>query len=250
MKNSNMIQILALTAIAGLSLIGCGAQKVTNGSGSTDFASSAYMANYSGQPIARCSHDVANFPNLGVRMMATQINQQYSQNASFYFRLKFDRFVDGFNTADQAIQVWTTSVDSMGNRRPPQRINFQLERVVGGAVQQASPYTYNDLTFSDMQSIGTANGFSVADGKDFFSTVSLLVFPDDQAQILTVTVYQTDGSGPTSQVELLIPQFYANPTDYALNHPQVLQQLHPLRDMVGGAWTAAQYENEANRFCF
>lgn len=247
MTSLNQIQILVLAGIAGLSLIGCGAQTVSKQAGSTDYASTAVQM-YSGQAIARCSHDVANFPNLGVRLMSTEL--QHNQGSSFYYRLQFDRFLDGFNSANQAIEIWSTSVDSQGNRRPPQRVSFQIERKLNGAFQRVSPYTYNDLTFADMQSIGSVNQIASSTGREFLGATNLLIFPDSQAQILTVAIYQNDGGAASAQVELLIPQFYANPTEYAGTHPAALQQLHPLRDMAGGTWTPAQYENEANRFCF
>lgn len=77
-----------------------------------------------------------------------------------------------------------------------------------------------------------------------------------QYQVLKIVVYDKDNN-LVGQMNALIPQFLANPADYAYNtdgtaRAQILQSLHPLSaDKINTAgWTSEQYLAQIQTMCF
>lgn len=79
---------------------------------------------------------------------------------------------------------------------------------------------------------------------------------DSQAtyQVIKAVVYSADGS-VVAQSDSLIPQFMANPAEYAYNsdgsvRASGLQALHPLNGVSTSGWSQAQYTAYFQNLCF
>ncbi len=73
-------------------------------------------------------------------------------------------------------------------------------------------------------------------------------------QVIKAVVYNSSGT-VVSQVNSLIPGYYASPADYQFNtdgtaRAAILQSLHPLSAQIGSGASAAQYAQTITAFCF
>ena len=97
----------------------------------------------------------------------------------------------------------------------------------------------------------------------FFTRVTLIVnlaAPSDTYSIneydaLKIVSYTTSSQTVSKTLDILLPPFAANPTDYAKEangaaRSQILQNLHPLASLKGGNNTSAQLLEMTKNYCF
>lgn len=245
-NNNKKILVAALVLITGFGFVGCGPQKVQSGAAPVG----SQTVDPSGKPLATCSHDVANISDLSVRSQTYQVGGIENSN---WIRVKFDRFPSTFTDQNAAIIMWTKTMDISGNSLTPVQAPFFLEVPNGvGQFKQISQ-EMTSLSWSQLSAYATQNGISTSSAQTTLASITFVVKLDGaalSANILTATLYLSSSNTPSRWVESLIPKFYANPVDYNVSHATYMQNLHPLKYMLGGSWTTAQYLSEDQRFCF
>jgi len=124
----------------------------------------------------------------------------------------------------------------------------RFETLDGRIITNFSPVIY----WSQVSAIAAQNGMS--DVNTFFQNVRLVVdIRDPQASydVLKIAMYNSSNTN-TINMDMLLPSFFASPTDYALDGGQpranALQALHPFVGITN--WSAAQYLTTANTYCF
>ncbi|MBC7740900.1 MAG: hypothetical protein H7061_01805, partial [Bdellovibrionaceae bacterium] len=118
-----------------------------------------------------------------------------------------------------------------------------------------TPLTFYTYTYSNSQT--TSAALTQLATSQINQTTGLYVQLNDNAgvfQVIKAVVYDSTGK-VVSQINTLIPVFYAKPTDYQLNAdgtPRValLQQLHPLAATNVTGWSEDQFTQTFNGFCF
>lgn len=245
MKTQQIFRNAKIAFALSLFLVGCGAQKNSSSdvtSGSTSLSSTSTLAS------ARCSHDIDNLTDISIRLRIYEDGTS-GQTRNDLIRVKFDRFPSQFSNSDtSAVQLWTRTIDSVGNWGTWIRVPFYVERYTAAGVSR-TPYTYTDLTWAQLKQLGSYFGVSNSTGQELFqSLVFLAQLPDVSiSKVLTVKTYMTSTQPETSA---LIPQFKANPKEYAKDKPQALVNMHPLGYLWNNSYTEEQYQYEANQFCF
>lgn len=237
----HFLKVGLLGSLAVLFLSGCGASKSqTAASGSSEQSSTSTSA------LAKCSIDTSNKSNLGVRMKVYEDGTSGVRND--LIRVKFTKFPTEFTNASDGLQLWTRTVDNAGNFGPWHKVSFLVERYTTAGLQRA-PYTYSDLSWAQMQQLGSYFGVAASSASEFLNSVVLIAqLPDvNMSKAMTAVAYMT---GSSAEVTALIPQFAANPRVYAKDHPQALLDIHPLAYLWNNNYSDAQYAYEANQFCF
>ncbi len=136
-------------------------------------------------------------------------------------------------------------------------LRFYKWRVINGASQlDSNPLEFTAYTLSNGQQVSNPMTavFSTQVSKDVGFYLRL---NDDSAvpyQVIKVVAYKTDGT-VAAQSNVLIPQFLANPLDYATNadgsaRAQLLQQLHPLFGQDVSTWSQTRLSESFQQHCF
>jgi hypothetical protein len=120
-------------------------------------------------------------------------------------------------------------------------VPFYIYDTVTGAYLSETPYT--SLKWSDVKSLISG----VSSASTFLSRVIFLLSLNDSAgayQTLSLRSYTISSGATVDIAEMLLPTFYANPSDYAYTstgavRESVLQNLHPLRGQTGDYATLA-----------
>jgi hypothetical protein len=238
------IKIGFFASLSVLLLSGCGAQKFQTNSGGLTSGSSTLGS--TSAAAAKCSHDIDNLANLSTRLKVYEDGTSGIRND--LIRVKFNRFPTEFTNATDAVKLWTRTVDGNGTWGAWHTVSFYVERYTTNGIVR-SPYKYSDLTWAQMQQLGSFFGVPATTASEFLNSVVLLAELGDLnvAKVLTTKVYM---SATSPEVTTLIPQFKANPREYAKDHPQALLDLHPLAYLWNNNYTEDQYAYEANQFCF
>ena len=136
-------------------------------------------------------------------------------------------------------------------------LRFYKWRVINGASQlDSNPLEFTAYTLSNGQQV--SNPMTAVFGTQVSKEVGFyLRLNDDQAvpyQVLKVVAYKTDGT-VVAQSNVLIPQFLANPLDYATNadgspRAELLQQLHPLFGQDVSTWSQTRLNENFQQHCF
>ncbi len=188
------------------------------------------------------------------------------QDASGYFRnefvkLKFKSLSSSFPVSSGSIFLrffrWkaSTSGETYLDSTP---LKFRVASISGGM----SLTGYIDaLRWSDLKEYAKDKGIALNNINDFMNYFYLVIDLKDPLgdyDALKVAAYQVVGSGAqiiaNSEINGLIPAFYANPTDYATDQdgqprPAVLQDLHPFNN-ADSSWTNTHFLTELQGYCF
>lgn len=98
---------------------------------------------------------------------------------------------------------------------------------------------------------GSANPLYGATVTDLMTNFSLLIDVKDTAgtyKALRVVFYTTSGA-VAREVDLLIPSYYADPTQHAVGKGSLITALHPLKDQTNQGWTQADYLSMTQGYC-
>lgn len=230
MKTQTLIKVTAL--ISMLVLSACGTSKSAN-SGSVELESRVEVS--SDKPLASCNQ--LSKAGLMTMNIANIMNSDGKANEEF-------------------VKVKFGSIDSAHNK-PGYYLKFFKWRVINNAVQLDSTplaaYSYDLSTGS-----ATSNPVTGVYISSITATTGLMLKLNDDLnnpyQVLKVVAYQSDGT-MIDHVNVLIPQFLANPEDYKLNkngtpRADLLQQLHPLYGQDVSGWSFSQIQESFDQYCF
>lgn len=236
------ILLIALTGI--LFLAGCGPKKYINGATSS-LASETLNET---KAISYCSQDMSANADLRFKLMT--YTKGSAEDQKRYQHLKFTSFPTSFSTDETSgIEIYVWYVSSSGEVEQRVQVPFGLERIQGGGTFTTleTPRRMT-LYFKDVKNAGAASM------EQYLSARGLLIDTldtDGNAKVLTVSLIRgTDTKAITHKASALIPSFYSNPADYAVNRPTVLQDLHPLKAYKDQSWSKAQYDAKAAEMCF
>ncbi|MCX7674815.1 MAG: hypothetical protein N2Z70_03175 [Bdellovibrionaceae bacterium] len=228
---------LALTFL----LSACGANKQSR-------SSESHMQSpvgLSSQAQGVCSIDQSRHPDLGMKLMAHR-HPQTGWDAR-WIRVKMIRLTQSFSQSpDSAIQFWTRTISHNGTWGGFTNMRFYISYQ-----NRTTPYSYQDLTWKDMQNLAQWFGFQASTAAEFFSRVEFLIYlPSPEHKTLTLSTYLGGSQQAQASVTALVPIFDANPDTYAAQKPAALAQLHPLKHLSGQGFNTAALEQEIQRYCF
>lgn len=240
-NNSNtqktLLNIAVLTTLI-ISFSSCSNNK-SNTSAATTNSQSTFDVNSSKQ-LASCNKKKDDHFSFNVASVVDQSGQVNSD----WIKLKFN--------------FMSEAMTAQGNT-----VKFFKWRVNGtSSIIDNSPMPFAAFDLSSGQTIGTTintipveqlnltTGFyiNLNDPNSSFKDTSALF------QVLKVVVYSTEGK-IVGQSNILIPAFYANPTDYQYNSDGTarsitLQQMHPLYGTTMTGWTSTEFEKSFSAYCF
>lgn len=165
---------------------------------------------------------------------------------------KIQNMVETFRNGTEYVRFFRWKVDSDGTyyQDPiPLQVRVHAEDT-GQAITN-----YQDFIRWDMVSAYAASRGLSGSAANFFTRVRILMdVRDPYADYDAITIAYYDGSNTLlAQANMLIPTFYANPSDYATDpagyaRSTLLTALHPFAAQTG--LTAANYQTMANNFCY
>ncbi len=132
---------------------------------------------------------------------------------------------------------------------------FKWKMVNGVPYLDQTPMSFYTYNISSNTS-GTTAMNQIAVSQVTTSNAFTVYLNDSQAtyQVIKAVIYSADGS-LVAQSDSLIPQFMANPTDYAYNsdgsaRATGLKALHPLNGVNTSGWSQDNYADYYKSFCF
>lgn len=233
-----------------LALAACGSSKTGDSYGSADTSSAATPS--SSDALAVCSKDGSALSDFQVAL--EQYVDMYGQTRNDMVRLRIVKApIDWKNSnLDLGIYRWSASPSgAVSTDSTP--LYYQFERKVSGGFQTLTSMAYRYFNWGDIVQMGTFANISTTSPQTFFDTATLVVDLKDSTgayQALQVVLWQ--GNAAAKKVDILIPTFSADPAKYNADarHPSILQQLHPLKNLLGQSWSQTQYDQFARAFCF
>ncbi|MNK07419.1 hypothetical protein D3C87_253330 [compost metagenome] len=224
------------------------------GDGSTDFASrdpSVTDPNQvSSKALAVCNQATSTSLSAQIKAGVNATTNQYRLDQAI---VKLTTLPAGFTSGTEYLNLWRWMANSSNSIYLDQTpLNFYLYDMT---TRQVVTPLKNQLSWSDVSSTASTWGLSAA---AFFQRVVLVVDVRDAAgefDVLKIASYNNSTHAAVSQLDLLLPLFYANPADYAFesngtNRANVLRSLHPFKSMTGQGWSTGQFQSAANAFCF
>ena len=248
---SQKILTLALLATLSLMMTACGSAKQSS-SGSDDLASRSTGSDVtqSANKFAYCNAGSAtNFKANIMAYMDTAGNVRYD-----YMKVKWTTIPSHFSNEATYFNMWRWKANSSGQTYiDPTPVEFRLEYIATG-----NPVTgwRNNLSWTELKSIAAKHNFSNA--LDLFKYVRAVVNIKDTAgeyDVLKIALYNKSNNTLVEQMDVLMPIFSANPSDYAVesngaSRPSVLRNLHPYNSMQSQGWSTSHYVSLANSNCF
>lgn len=226
-------------------LTACGEQKASEDT--TDYASRTPITTPNASAtVLSCNQKTQN----GLTAKVMTYTDSANQVRNDYMNVKFTQMPASFET-DDYIQFFRWQANTSGQvYLDPVPTQARFETLTGQVLTNFSSVIY----WGQVSAIATQSGMS--DANTFFQNVRLVVdVRDPQANfdVLKIAMYNSSGTNIIN-MDMLMPAFYASPTDYALDggvaRASQLQALHPFANMISQGWTAAQYQSMATSFCF
>lgn len=255
MKTQNVKMMMSLMVV-GASLVGCGANKITAQEQSTavvsDFSSRNPVSTDTQKPLATCNQGSNDDLTASLR----QYEDQFGTPRNDYIRVRMNNINDAFSADDFYVAAFRWKANSSGNvHMDTTPLKIRVEKLNSQFFTAVSNYASN-LNWASMNAIAENQKVSITNMNDFFEQFSLTVDLQDplaEYDAIKLVVYQ--GTTAVSELDMLLPTFYANPNDYKTDpqggtRAQVLQDIHPFKSMLGQSWSANHYSTEAAKFCF
>ncbi|MGZ3842786.1 MAG: hypothetical protein ACXVCA_11910, partial [Bdellovibrio sp.] len=229
-------------------LSACGSNK---NAGSSDFSSRAPITTTtsSTKPIATCSKGSGNMINVKMKVFTDPSTN--TTRMDFVFA-KLTSLPTNFQNSTNYISMWKWLANSNGSTYlDSSALQFILIDSTNG---QYITNWMTTLRWSDIATLASSMG--ITDAQTFFNRVNILVDLKDVSgsyDVLKITSYDSTTNQAVSQTDGLLPPYYANPADYAIEpegtpRAQVLQNLHPFAGST--QYTADQFKAMFNDFCF
>ncbi len=243
-QSENFLKLfLAITML--VITVGCGSSKTADVS-EIDFGSND--PGPTSKPIANCSQDISLGSDLRVKAMV-MINA-YGQIDANQIRFKFSSLPAGFTGADDwDFQVRQWAVDSSGNTAMTSPVKFQFERKMGNGYETLTSSQFSILNMDEMRQMSAAVGGPSADSaiRDYFNF--RVTLGSSNYQVLRITMRLKNGGAIQKEVDVLMPSFYAKPSDFKAYRPGLFY-LHPMKDRLAETWSDAQWKGFHDGFCF
>ena len=229
MKNQSKLFLKIAAVLAVAVLTSCGTSKSTQGEEQASIIPVALN-----KPLASCHKlNDSNFA-----MNIANVTNTDSSLSSDWIKVKFS--------------FLSSNVTQTGYS-----LRFYKWRVINGVSQlDSNPLEFTAYTLTNGQQV--SNPMTAVFATQVTNQVGFyLRLNDDSAapyQVLKVVAYKTDGT-VAAQSNVLIPQFLANPLDYATNadgtpRADLLQKLHPLFGQDVSSWSQSRLNENFQQYCF
>lgn len=152
------------------------------------------------------------------------------------------------STSNMHVKFFRWKADDAGTVELDQNpLNFTVEKGTSQSSSISSSMTsFNSSTMTSLRTSASVPG--TTQDEFFANTLFVLSGVDYAWDSLKVVLY--DGATVVGQADLLLPIFTSDPNDYATNHPNVLNQLHPFWSERSQNLADAQWLARANSYCF
>lgn len=251
MKKSKQLFSLVITLGAAAFLTACGSGN-NNQASSTDLSSRLPVTTSSteAKPLAYCNQATGTEISAKLKVYSDSTNTIRAD----YVYAQLTALPANFKDDKSYIAMWKWLSNASGyTYLDSNALKFML---VDPTNNQPLTKWVTTLRWNDVVTI--ASGMGTTDPKTFFGKVNILVDLNDaqgQYDVLKITHYDLATNKAVSQVDGLLPLFYANPADYAYEangqtRSSVLQGLHPFKNYNNQGYTAAQFASMAQGFCF
>ena len=214
-------------------LTACGTTKSPDeASGSSDQSSRVEVA--AGKPLASCNRAT----NANLDFNVSTVLDNAGQVSDQYIKLKFNYVASAMAASGYYLRFYKWRMNGSTPQLDSTPLDFNAFSLSSGQASSAAAGAYYT------NQINTQSGFYV----NLRDTASVTF------QVLKAVVYKSDGT-IAAQTNILIPQFLANPADYALNsdgstRSASLQNLHPLKDQSTTGWSSNQFQQALDQYCF
>ena len=248
------INILVLI-LMGANLVSCGASK-QGASNSTDLGSRLPIDTgiEPDGPVADCSGAKDTELNLDF-----QVSSYYmpgtNQVALDIIKMHFSDYPDEIITTDSHyIQLYRWYEDTPGQRiSNPTPVQFYFQRKdTGNIINSDDPQSKLSKAVIQNMIVASGGGNEGITVNNFFDAhILILTGMDLQYDAMSVAIYDhNQGTNAQGWVDVLLPAFYANPSDYIATHSATsLQMIHPNYAYRSGGYTDNDYLNFTNQFC-
>lgn len=243
MKNSKQIFSTILLLSATAFLTACGATKAQEGT------TNSSSVDTSSKPLSYCSQAANSDVSAKLKVYMDQSNNvRYD-----YVYVRLAAIPSNFQSGGSYISMWKWMANSSGSTYLD---NTALNMMLVSNSGQALTDWKSSLRWSDIQTAASNQGYS--DAAAFLNNVNVLVDLKDtngEYDVLKISNYDASTNKATSQVDALLPMFYASPADYAFEangaaRASVLQSLHPFKDYINQGYTASQFKSMAVSLCY
>jgi hypothetical protein len=225
--------ILKLTLVLCVAfLTACGTTKSTDDTGSSEQSSRVEVA--AGKPLASCNRST----NSNLDFNASTVLNSAGVVSEQYIKIKFNFVASSLAASGYYLRLFKWRVVGAAAQLDSTPLNFNAYNLSNGTATSSAASAY----FTNQ--ISAQSGFYVDLRDDASNTY----------QVLKAVVYKSDGT-IAAQQNILIPQFMANPADYATNadgstRASNLQNLHPLKGQATTGWSSTQFQQALDQYCF
>lgn len=242
MTTQNKLYAVLLLTLAAM-MTACSSKSDSGGTDSSSLSTSAKIT------YAACNQATSTSGNMKLNIEALY---QDSVIRSDLMRAQFTGITSNFANGTNYIQMWRWQANSAGQAYVDSTpVQFSLELISTGQVLASN---LTSMKWSDISSIASSVGASTP--AQFFALVRMTVDTRDTLgayQVLKVTYYDTTTNAAVDQLDVLLPLFAVNPTDYAIQpdgsaRPTILRNLHPFKSMTGTL--TSQMVAIINSYCF
>lgn len=241
MKAQNILSTLLVLSSVAL-LTACNASNVQ---GSIDSSSQVDLS--SNKAISYCNQASNSDITANLKVYVDSNNVVKSN----YMYVRLSALPANFESGGSYISMWRWLATSSGQ-------TYLDNTVLTAALVNKSGTLLTDwkssLRWSELQALASSLGYT--DAKTFFNNVNVLVDLRDAEgvyDVLKFSVYDATTNKATSQADALLPMFYANPAQYAVEadgqaRASVLKNLHPFKNLSLTSEDA--YKSTATSLCF
>lgn len=236
-------------ALASLSLTACGARSGLEGSlDSSSRETSTDTGTAGAANLAVCNQRSGT--DMTAKLKVYQSGNTINNN---YIYVRMTNLPTSFKSGSNYIAMWKWLANTSGaTYLDSSALNFAL---IDSTTGKSLTGWVTTLRWSDVKT--AAAGLGITDPQTFFNRVNILVNLNDAAgeyDVLKISNYNASTNQAESQLDVLIPMFYANPNNYAIDNggtrAGVLQNLHPFAAQKAQGWTSAQFQAMSNNYCF
>ena len=224
------LKIALVLTVLGL-LTACGNSK--SNSTPADSLSSNRLDINSVKPMANCNKSADN----NFSFNSAIVNDQTGQPSNDWIKIKFNFLSADMTKTGNIIKIFKWRVSATESILDPAALQF-------AAFDLSSGQTLGSLTNSlPAEQISGQTGYYVQ-----------LNDPNAMFQVLKIVSYDSEGK-IVGSINSLIPAFSANPADYKLNsdgtnRADILMKMHQLNGAVVTGWSAAQFKQAFDQYCF
>lgn len=254
-KNNSKVlnkQLITLgLLLATLMLSACGSQ-ITEKEQSSSLDLGSTTPTPSNKALVRCSQD--NGPaSSDFKVKLTAIVDSAGQVNSQFMRVQITSLPSDFDSNNLEISFYRKSVNSQGvQSSDATALKFQL---YDNARSRSFGPISDVVSADEMKEDALANNVLFENSQKFLTRNPLMLDTRDLTgnyQVLLAVIRPKNGGANqvVRSVQLLLPQYIADPNEYSLSKPAFLTSLHPLKDKIGQTWSESQWLAFTDAFCF